>query len=121
VNHPRVGAVVDTGHIRGSTDIDIPPERRNSEEARTRFNDVLDTLVTVLGEKVFHVHLSDVRRADWLDHRAIGTGIVDFPRLFDTLRRIDYGELLVLELEEVDQLNALKAGKAYVERLMAST
>jgi sugar phosphate isomerase/epimerase len=120
VDHPRVGAVIDTGHIRGSTDIGIPPERRDSEEARTRFNEVLNTLVAVLGEKVFHFHLSDVRSADWVDHRTIGTGIVDFPRLFDTLRRIDYDKLLVLELEVADQVNALKASKAYVERLMTS-
>jgi sugar phosphate isomerase/epimerase len=120
VNHSRVGAVIDTGHIRGSSDIGIPPERRDSEEARTRFNDVLDGLVTTLGEKVFHFHLSDVRRADWVDHRTIGTGIVDFPRLLDTLRRIQYDRLLVLELEMVDQVNALKTSKAYVERLMTS-
>jgi sugar phosphate isomerase/epimerase len=120
VDHPRVGAVIDTGHIRGSTDIGIPPERRDSEEARARFNDVLNTLVTVLGEKVFHFHLSDVRSADWVDHRTIGTGIVDFPRLFSTLRRIGYEKLLVLELEVVDQVNALKVSKAYVEQLMTS-
>jgi sugar phosphate isomerase/epimerase len=121
VNHPRVGAVIDTGHIRGSTDIGIPPERRDSPEARARFNDVLNTLVTALGDKVFHVHLSDVRSADWVDHRTIGTGIVDFPRLFNTLRRIDYEKLLVLELEVVDQVDALKASKAYVEHLMTSS
>ncbi len=120
VDHPRVGAVIDTGHIRGSTDIGLPPERRDSEEARARFNDVLDTLVTLLGDKVFHVHLSDVQSADWVDHKTIGTGIVDFPRLFSTLRRVDYDKLLVLELEVVDQVNALKVSKAYVERLMTS-
>jgi sugar phosphate isomerase/epimerase len=120
VDHPHVGAVIDTGHIRGSTDIGIPPERRNSEEARARFNDVLDTLVTALGEKVVHFHLSDVRSADWLDHKAIGTGIIDFPRLFSTIRRIRYERLLVLELEEADEVNALKASKTYVERLMTS-
>lgn len=118
VNHPLVGAVIDTGHIRGSTDIGIPVERRDSEEARMRFNDVLNTLVTVLGEKVFHFHLSDVRSSDWVDHRTIGTGIVDFTRLFHSLRRIQYEKLLVLELEVADQVNALKASKVYVEHLM---
>ena len=120
VDHPRVGAVIDTGHIRGSTDIDIPPEERDSEAARAQFNDVLNRLVAALGENVFHLHLSDVRSTDWVDHRTIGTGIVDFPRLFGTLRRIEYDKLLVLELEMADRLNALKASKAYVEQLMAS-
>ena len=120
VDHPRVGAVIDTGHIRGSTDIGIPPDRRDSDEARTRFNDVLDTLVTELGEKVFHFHLSDVRSGDWVDHRRLGTGIVDFARLFRTLRRVEYDKLLVLELEEADQVDALMASRTFVERLMTS-
>ena len=120
VDHPRVGAVIDTGHIRGSSDIGIPADRRDSEEARARFNDVLDTLVNGLGEKVFHLHLSDVRPVDWVDHRTIGTGIIDFERLFRTLRRIGYDRLLVLELEEPDRVGALTASKTYVERLLTS-
>lgn len=118
VDHPRVGAVIDTGHIRGSTDIGLPPEQRDSEEARARFNDVLNTIVTTLGDKVFHFHLSDVRRTDWLDHRTIGSGIVDFSRLFATMRVIDYDRLLVFELEMPDQIEALSASKSYVEVLL---
>jgi sugar phosphate isomerase/epimerase len=118
VDHPRVGAAIDTGHIRGSTDIGLPPERRDSEEARTRFNDVLNTIVTTLGDKTFHFHLSDVRRTDWLDHRTIGTGIVDFPRLVGTIRKTGYDRLLVFELEMPDQVDALRASKTYVDALL---
>jgi sugar phosphate isomerase/epimerase len=117
VDHPRVGAVIDTGHIRGSTDIGIPAERRSTDEGRARFNDVLDALVAGLGDKLLHVHLSDVRSTDWIDHRTIGTGIVDFPRFFESLRRIGYDRLLVLELEEPDTIEALNTSRAYVERL----
>jgi len=118
VDHPHVGAAVDTGHIRGATDIDLPGPRRDSDEARARFNDVLNTLVTTAAKKVIHLHLSDVSRADWTDHRAIGTGIIDFPRLFATLRRIEFGGLHVLELEEQDTVGALARSKAYVEALI---
>jgi sugar phosphate isomerase/epimerase len=118
-NHPSVGAVIDTGHIRGSTDIGLSAERRDSDEARARFNDVLDRLVTVAGSRVFHLHLSDVRRSDWADHREIGSGIIDFPRLFATLRRIGYRGLYVLELEEPDTIGALARSRGYVEKLIA--
>lgn len=118
IDHPMVGATIDTGHIRGSTDIGLPPERRDSPEARERFNDVLGTLFTLLGDKVLHVHLSDVQRADWRDHRAIGSGIIDFERVFRTLDAMDYDGLLVFELEEPNQLEALQASKALAEELM---
>jgi sugar phosphate isomerase/epimerase len=119
VDHPSVGAVIDTGHIRGATDIGLPPERRDTDEARARFNDVLNTLVTNTGRKVFHLHVSDVSRSGWVDHREIGSGIIDFPRLFATLRRIAFGGLYVLELEEPDTLGALERSRAYVKKLMA--
>lgn len=68
-----VGATIDTGHIRGSTDIGVPPERRGSAEARDRFNDVLGTLFTFLGDRVFHAHLSDVESTDSRDSRRIAS------------------------------------------------
>lgn len=118
VDHPRVGAVIDTGHIRGAAEIGIAADRRDTEEARGRFNDVLDALVTTLSNKALHLHLSDVRRTDWTDHRAIGAGIIDFERLFRTLRRIEYDGLFVLELEEPDTIEALRRSKAYMEKLI---
>jgi sugar phosphate isomerase/epimerase len=118
VDHSHVGAVIDTGHIRGATDIGLPAAQRDTDEARGRFNDVLNALVTTVGTKVLHVHVSDVSRADWTDHRAIGTGIIDFPRLFATLRRIGFRGLYVLELEEPDTVGALTRSKAYVEKLL---
>jgi len=116
-NHASVGAVIDTGHLRGSTDIGLPANRRDTDEARARFNDVLNTLVTSASEKVFHLHLSDVRRTDWTDHREIGTGIIDFSRLFATLGKIAFGGLYVLELEEPDTIGALQRSRTYVEKL----
>lgn len=119
VNHPRVGAAIDTGHIRGSTEIGLPPDRRDTPEARERFNDVLNRLVKDLGRKVLHFHLSDVRREDWADHHTIGSGIVDFRRLFTTLREMQYNRLFVFELEEPDAVDALERSKAHVEPLLA--
>jgi sugar phosphate isomerase/epimerase len=115
-DHPAVGATIDTGHIRGSADIGLPRERRNTAEARARFNDVLNTLVATLQEKVVHVHLSDVEPIDWVDHKTVGSGIIDFDRLFETIRRIDYRHLFVFELEEPDQLEALHRSTAHVQR-----
>jgi sugar phosphate isomerase/epimerase len=117
--HPAVGATIDTGHIRGSSDIGLPPERRNTAEARARFNDVLDTLVSTVAGNLLHFHISDVRHADWVDHKSIGSGIIDFPRLFATVRRIGYRNLFVLELEEPNQLEAVERSKKYVEARLA--
>ena len=120
-DHANVGAVMDTGHIRGSVDVGIPAERRDTEDARARFNHVLNTLVGAHGKKVFHVHLSDVRRSDWADHREIGSGIIDWPRLFTTLRRSGFGGLYVFELEEPDTTGALQRSRLHVEKMVGSS
>jgi sugar phosphate isomerase/epimerase len=117
--HPAVGAAIDTGHIRGAREVGIPPERRNTAEARAKFNDVLNSLVSTVGEHLVHFHISDVRATDWVDHQSIGSGIIDFPRLFGTIRRIGYRRLFVLELEEPNQLAAVERSKKYVEGLMS--
>ena len=97
--------------IRGAREKGISPERRNTAEARARFNDVLNTLVSTLGEQLVHFHISDVRATDWVDHKRIGSGIGDFPRLFGTVRGIGYRHLFVLELEEPNQLTAIEQAR----------
>jgi sugar phosphate isomerase/epimerase len=62
------------------------------------YNDLLNELVAKLGPKLFHLHLDEVRRADWREHFVPGTGIIDWPRLFTSLAAVKYSELLVLEL-----------------------
>lgn len=118
VDHPAVGATVDTGHIRGASDIDLPAEKRGTAEGTDRFNDVLNRTVRSLEHKLFHVHLTDVQQSDWRDHKTIGSGIIDFERFFSSLCRIKYGGLLVFELEEPDQIGALKSSKARIESIM---
>lgn len=51
-----------------------------------------------LGPKLFHLHLDEVRRADWREHFVPGTGIIDWSRLFSSLAAVKYSDLLVLEL-----------------------
>lgn len=120
INHPKVGAAIDSGHIQGATDIKLPAERRDSVEGRQKFNEVLNRIIALVGEKIVHVHLSDVRGSDWRDHQRIGTGIIDFPRLFRTLRKKKYEGLMVLELEEPESIRALQASKSYVEQVLKS-
>lgn len=120
IDHPQVGATIDTGHIRGSSDINLPNERKYSNEGSERFNQVLSEVVDILGGKVFHYHLTDVRQSDWRDHFTPGTGIIDFPRLFKKLKQKKFEGLLVFELEEPDQVNSLHTSKANIENLMKS-
>lgn len=120
IDHPRVGATIDTGHIRGASDIALEGEQRFTPEGRARFNDALDDLVAVLGDKVLHFHLADVRPTDWMDHRTVGSGIIDFPRLFARLHRTDYSGLLIFELEEQDRVGSLRASREHVRRVLTA-
>jgi len=118
VDHDNVGANVDVGHLVGCSDINVPADQRNTDDARQTYNDTLLRLVDALGEKLYHVHLHDIRANDWRDHRAAGRGGIDFPRLFTKLKQIGYPHLPTFELEEPDDVPALRESKAFIEALM---
>ncbi|MEW6356663.1 MAG: sugar phosphate isomerase/epimerase family protein [Planctomycetota bacterium] len=118
VDRPNFGATIDVGHFRGYQDHGVKPEDYGTPSAAERYNNCLIETIAVLKNRNFHFHLHDVRAEDWRDHRAAGRGIVDYPRLFDTLRAIGYDALLSFELEEPDVIPALKQSKTFVEGLI---
>ncbi|MBW3625202.1 MAG: sugar phosphate isomerase/epimerase, partial [Armatimonadetes bacterium] len=78
----RIGACVDTGHfLRSNVD---PVE-----------------VVEKLGNRVYSIHLKDVRTVNGRkEFTELGKGDLDLDRLYRTLRRIRYRGLLALEYEE---------------------
>ena len=114
INHKAVGATVDVGHIVPY----VPRKVLRSKEGVQAFNDTLMEIVRMLGSKVLHIHVHDVRKEDWRDHRTAGRGIVDFDRLFGFLAEIGYEGLFELELEEEDRELALWESKDFLEELV---
>ena len=114
IDHDSVGATVDVGHIVPY----IPRDTLESEQGVQIYNDTLMQLVTLLGSKIHHFHLHDVRQADWRDHRTAGSGIIDYNRLFTFLADISYEGAFTFELEETDIELALEASKQFVYALM---
>ena len=119
VGHPYLGANVDVGHIRGCTDLAVPAHERGTPEAEAAYMQCLLTLMERLGEKLFHVHLHDVSRGEWRDHRAPGRGFLDFGAILGKLAAAGYPHLLTFELEEPDVVPALEESKRFVEAIMA--
>ncbi len=103
VDHPAVGANVDVGHLRGA----MSAEEKASAEAPAMYNDILAAHVQSLGEKVYHMHLHDIRQEDFRDHHSVGSGFLDYPRLMRQMLELGYEGLLVFELEEPDDAAAL--------------
>jgi sugar phosphate isomerase/epimerase len=116
IDHPAVGAAVDVGHVRDSVAMAL----RTTEAGVQKFNDNLIEIVSTLSNKVFHFHLHDVRLNDWRDHRSVGTGVIDFPRLFAYLLDSGYEHLMTFELEEENREEALLQSKNYIENTMAA-
>ena len=115
IDHDAVGATVDVGHIVAY----VPRGGLESECAVQTYNDTLMHIVTLLGSEIHHFHLNDVRRADWCDHRAVGSGIVDYDRLFAFLSELDYRGTFALELEEAETDQALETSKLFVDDLVS--
>ncbi len=96
VDHPAVGATLDTGesYLWWVNDgyNELPVEQAD------RFNERLGRFIDGLGEKLFHVHVTDIQLPQLSDqHRRPGTGVIDWTRVCRHLRGIDYRGILELE------------------------
>ena len=118
VDHPNLGANVDVGHITGCTDLGVPPAERGKPASEQRYMECLLQVIERLGDKLYHLHLHDVRRGDWRDHRAVGRGFLDFAAIFAALAKMGYPHLLTFELEEPDIVPALAESKRFIEEAM---
>ncbi|HIE27167.1 TPA: sugar phosphate isomerase/epimerase [Candidatus Poribacteria bacterium] len=117
IDHDAVGANIDVGHLTGSVDSQL----RCTDEGCAMYNENLIELTSQLGGKVYHLHLHDVRASDWRDHRQVGTGIIDFRRLFSVLDSFNYTGLMTFELEEPKKEEALQQSKKYIEDIILTT
>ena len=109
VAHPSVGATLDLGHcayFRRVRAVNDPAERV------VRLNETIRMMVGCLDEKLFSLHMHDVRQSDWRDHRCVGSGVIDFQALFTELQRVAYTGLFEVELEEPErEAAAIMTGK----------
>ncbi|MDD2709522.1 MAG: sugar phosphate isomerase/epimerase [Verrucomicrobiae bacterium] len=93
VGHPFVGATIDVGHISYY----IHERLHRTPAGEEKFNRYLGQMLAELDRKVFHLHLHNVRRKDWRDHLSVTSGIIDYVKLFQALKRIEYDRLMILE------------------------
>lgn len=115
IDHPAVGACLDTGHVAFLEE----SGPRGTDDGVANYNRNLVRLCRDLGDKLVHMHLHDVRKADWRDHRALGTGVIDLVPLVRALAEIGYHGLMQFELEEPEQEASLVASRAALEAAFA--
>lgn len=110
VDHPAVGACLDTGHVLGM----VPQALRRTDAGNALLSATVASTARTLAEKLAHVHIHDVRAHDWRDHREVGRGVIDYAPLFGALTEIGYSGALSLELEEPDRTGALARSVARI-------
>lgn len=73
----------------------------DTPEGMDYMNKMLFDVVENLFDRIFHFHLHDVTRcAMHHDHRALGSGGMDFPRLFGELDRRGFAGTMIVETQE---------------------
>jgi sugar phosphate isomerase/epimerase len=118
IDHPNVGCTLDVGHenrYREYIDRVSAPDR-STRMGITAYNDVIHEIVDGLGPKLIHFHVHDIDLSEtWKDHVPVGTGVIDYPRLIEQLRRMQYGGFFILEIATPD----MRSGLADSKRRMA--
>ena len=100
IDHDSVGATIDVGHQSRYEELvaRVKPEERATPTGIRAYNETTFAIIEELGPKVFHFHVHDIEPATWKEHQPLSTGFVDYPRLFQILRRIGYQGLFILEI-----------------------
>ncbi len=100
IDHDSVGATIDVGHQSRYAELvaRVKPEERATPVGIKAYNETTFAIVEGLGAKVFHFHVHDIDPTTWKEHQPLSTGFVDYPKLFQILRRICYQGLLILEI-----------------------
>lgn len=114
LDHPCLGATLDLGHCAYFEDV---LSRSDVSERVWLLNRLIGSLVRRLGNKLYSVHVHDVRPGDWRDHRTVGSGVIDFPALFADLKGVGYSGLFEVELEEPAMEAAATMTGNYLTRL----
>jgi sugar phosphate isomerase/epimerase len=123
IDHPAVGATIDVGHQGKYAELvaKIRPEDRGTPAGIRAYNDTTLTIVEALGPKAIHFHIHDIEPATWAEHRPLGLGFVDYPRLFALLNKIKYNGYLIFEIGgEPDKMEGyLRDGKKRMEDFLS--
>ena len=100
VDHPAVGATIDVGHQSRYAELlaRVRTEERSTPAAIAAYNDTTLSIIEGLGPKALHLHVHDIDPQTWQEHRPLGTGFVDYPRLFALLGRMNFRGDLILEI-----------------------
>lgn len=115
VDHPAVGATIDVGHCAYFTEV---RSIADLDEKTEMLNETLRRLVDNLQKKVYHFHLHNVRKTDWRDHRSVPDGVIDFSRLFEAVKKIEYSGLFDIELEEPEREKKSYESGRYLSQLI---
>lgn len=123
VNHPAVGATIDVGHQSRYAELTakVRPEARATPAGIRAYNETTFAIIEALGPKVMHFHVHDIDPATWREHLPLGTGFVDYPRLFRLLDKIGYTGYLIFEIggPSAEMEHNLRDGKARLEALLS--
>lgn len=109
IDHDSVGCTLDVGHQIQYEEFlaRVAPAQRSTPAGYRAYNDVLHELIDQLGSRIFHFHVHDIDPADWKEHKPLGFGVIDYPRLLTRLKQLGYPGLLVLEIGAPDMPRAL--------------
>lgn len=123
IDHPAVGATIDVGHQSKYAELiaRVRSADRGTPAGIRAYNDTTLAIVEALGAKAFHFHIHDIEPATWAEHKPLGTGFVDYQRLFALLNKINYTGYLIFEIggDAAKMEGYLRDGKEQIEAAIA--
>lgn len=121
VDTDNVGLTLDTGHFWSMLQEDeVGRYRENPLRCTDEGNRLLNTeccdMLRAVGDRVFDIHIHDLRPEDWKDHQPLGDAVMQYETFFDLLRQNRYDRSVIVEIRPDGGWHGFEVSAAYLQR-----
>ena len=121
VGTDTIGMTLDTGHFWSILqENDVGRHQENPLKGTPEGNRLLNTMccdmVRAVADRVFNIHIHNLRPEDWKDHQPVDRGVMQYEAFFAILREIGYHRTVMIEIRPTGDWNGFESSATYLQR-----
>lgn len=123
VNVEQLGITLDTGHFWSAMcENEVGRYMENSlmrtEEGVRVMNEMCRGMARTANEKVFNIHIHNIRAKDWKDHQPVDKGVMRYEKFFEILKENEYDRIVTVEIGSAGGWEGFESSATYLQQFM---
>ena len=121
VDTDNVGMTLDTGHFWSILqENDTGRHKENplkcTDEGNRLLNTMCNDMIRAVADRVFNIHIHNLRYEDWKDHQPVDQGVMQYDDLFAALRQQKYDRAVIIEIGADADWSGFESSAAYLQQ-----